>query len=212
MNITILYDNESLTDGTQADWGFSCLIEHDGVKLLFDTGASGAILIENMRVLGVDPESIEEVFISHSHFDHSGGLSSFLDRNNRVKVYAPNELRGIKSAREVVYVDESFQLRDGFYSTGMLKGIEQSLAIRTEKGLVVVVGCAHPGVEAILNAVKPFGTAYALIGGLHGFAEYDILEPLSRVCPTHCTRHINEIRSLYPNKFISGGVGAEIDL
>lgn len=212
MNITILYDNEVLVDGTQSDWGFACLVRHRDVTLLFDTGASGAILLANMKLLGIDPASIDEVFVSHMHFDHAGGLSSFLDINNRVRVFAPSPMRGIRSAREVIYIDKPRKLRDHFYTTGLLNDIEQSLAVRTDEGMVVIVGCAHPGVGAILEAVRPLGKPHALIGGLHGFAEFDLLEQLQLVCPTHCTQHLAEIRSRYPDKFIEGGVGGSIEI
>ena len=212
MHITILYDNESLIDGLRSDWGFACLVTHNNVNLLFDTGGNGALLLDNMRALGIDPASIHEVFISHSHFDHSGGLSTFLNENSDVQVYAPAALRGIRSAREAVYVEEPMDLGDGFYTTGMLGGIEQSLAVRTVKGIAVVVGCSHPGAEAILTAAQAFGTPYALVGGLHGFDAFDVLQPLELICPTHCTQHIAEIKSRYPDKYIQGGAGASYEL
>ena len=182
------------------------------MRLLFDTGADGAILLANMRALGITPISIDEVFISHIHFDHAGGLSSFLGANRDVKVYAPDALRGIRSAREVVYVDSAMELRVGVYTTGMLNNEEQSLAIRTNKGMVVVAGCSHPGVESILDAVRPLGKPFALIGGLHGFDNFEVLQPLSLICPTHCTQYADEIRSRYPDTCIQGGVGVRIDL
>ncbi len=213
MKVTILYDNESQSPNLQSDWGFSCLVSHGGVNLLFDTGADGALLLRNMRTLGVDPGSIQEVFVSHVHFDHSGGLSSFLGENQDVRVCAPDPLRGIRSAREVVYVDNKpAELRRDFFTTGLLEGLEQSLVVRTERGPVVVVGCAHPGVEAILEAARPLGEPYALIGGLHEFAALDALQSLSYICPTHCTQHIAEIRSRYPDRFIPGGVGAVFEV
>ena len=212
MKITIIYDNESRRENLRADWGFSCLIESHGIKLLFDTGTSGVLLLENMGVLGIDPASIDEVFLSHPHFDHIGGLSAVLNENDHLKIYAPSHLRGISPAREVIYVDDPMELNDNFYTTGLIDGLEQSLAIRTEKGLVVVVGCSHPGVSNILRAVRAYGTPYALIGGLHGFDDYDALKALEHICPTHCTQHISEIKSKYPDKYIQGGAGVVIEL
>ncbi|MEJ2703620.1 MAG: MBL fold metallo-hydrolase [Sedimentisphaerales bacterium] len=212
MNVTILYDNESQVEGLETDWGFSCLVSHGGVNLLFDTGSNGAILLKNMRVLGIEPGSIHEVFISHVHFDHVGGLSSFLNENGDVTVYAPASLRGIRPARKVVYVDKSMKIREGLYTTGLLDDIEQSLAVRSENGLVVIVGCSHPGIPSILKAAERFGTPIALIGGLHGFREFEVLQPLHLVCPTHCTQHIAEIQSRYPDKYVRGGVGTRIDI
>jgi 7,8-dihydropterin-6-yl-methyl-4-(beta-D-ribofuranosyl)aminobenzene 5'-phosphate synthase len=212
MKITILYDDESRIERLEANHGFSCLIEAHGINLLFDTGTNGALLLKNMRSLGIDSASIQEVFLSHIHLDHIGGLSSFLNENGDVKIYAPSVLRGISPAREIIYINQPVELGRNFYSTGILNDVEQSLAIKTNKGLVVVVGCSHPGVENILKAVTVHGTPYALIGGLHGFNKFEVIKKLSFVCPTHCTQHISEIKSLYPEKYIRGGVGEIIEI
>jgi 7,8-dihydropterin-6-yl-methyl-4-(beta-D-ribofuranosyl)aminobenzene 5'-phosphate synthase len=210
MTITIIYDNDAYWEKLQADWGFACLVEAYGRRLLFDTGTRGDMLLENMSSLDIEAGSIDEVVISHDHYDHAGGLSALLSENSDVRVYAPSTMSDIAPAREVVYVDQPMSLGDHFYTTGLLKGIEQSLAVETGYGLVVVVGCSHPGVSSILNAAQEFGRPYALIGGLHGFAEYPVLEPLDLVCPTHCTQHIAEIRSRYPDKYTEGGAGRVI--
>lgn len=207
MKITIIYDNSSWKDELRSDWGFSCLIEAYGKKILFDTGGSGRILLNNMKKLGIDPKSIEEVVISHGHFDHTGGLSALLEKNKDVKVWVPPSFRGVKNAREVIEVKEPKEIHENIYLTGELEGIEQSLAIKTKKGLVVVAGCSHPGVEKILETSSQFGKPYALIGGLHGFEKYELLEELSLVCPTHCTQHKLEIRSRFPEKCEEGGAG-----
>ncbi len=212
MRITIVYDNEPRADGLEADWGFSCLVQAHGCSFLFDTGARGSLLLKNMKTLGIMPDSIDELFISHDHYDHTGGLSAFLNANDAVRVFAPSTMSGIDSAGEVIYVEKPAKMRDHFYSTGLLKNIEHSLVVETDKGLVIVVGCSHPGVENILNAARKLGNPYALIGGLHGFDAFEMLEPLSLICPTHCTQYIAEIRSVYPNKYIDGGVGAVIEI
>ena len=98
MKITIIYDNTAFQSGLKPDWGFSCLVETHNRTFLFDTGTKGSILLANMKKLDIDPLSIDEVFISHSHFDHVGGLSAFLNENNNVKIYVPTSLRGIRNA------------------------------------------------------------------------------------------------------------------
>jgi 7,8-dihydropterin-6-yl-methyl-4-(beta-D-ribofuranosyl)aminobenzene 5'-phosphate synthase len=213
MRITLIYDNTIYKPNLEADWGFSCLVEVDNApKILFDTGASGKILLSNMEKLGIAPNSIDEIFISHAHFDHTGGLSDFLNKNNKVKVYIPKTCPKPSGAKEVIVVKNALKIYDNVFSTGELEGIEQSLAVRTEKGIVVIVGCSHPGVENILKAASQFGKVYALIGGLHGFRKFDLLKDLELICPCHCTQFQSEIKSLYPEKYVEGGVGKIIEI
>jgi 7,8-dihydropterin-6-yl-methyl-4-(beta-D-ribofuranosyl)aminobenzene 5'-phosphate synthase len=208
MKITIVYDNEVHTHGLRSDWGFSCLIEKEGTpNILFDTGANGSILLYNMEKLGLDPLSIGIVVISHAHWDHTGGFSRFLDKNKEVRVYIPGSFPEPKGAKEVIIAKGPLEICSGIFSTGELDGIEQSLAVRTEKGLAVIAGCSHPGVENILKSASQFGSLYALIGGLHGFSRFDAIKDLSLICPCHCTRYKSEIRSLYPEKYIGCEVG-----
>ncbi len=213
MTITIIYDNEISKEGLDSDWGFSCLIEKEGSStILFDTGANDSILLSNMKKLKIDPSTISEVFISHAHWDHIGGLSDFLKLNKKVKVYVPFSMPKPDDAEEVVAIKEPVEIHENFFSTGELKGIEQSLAIKGKEGLVVIAGCSHPGVGNILNAASQFGKVKALIGGLHGFSEFDLIKDLDLICPTHCTQFISKIKNLYPEKYISGGAGKIIQI
>lgn len=50
--------------------------------------------------------------------------------------------------------------------------------IKTEKGLVVIVGCSHPGVKNILKVASKFGDPKVIIGGLHGFRDFDLIRGL----------------------------------
>jgi 7,8-dihydropterin-6-yl-methyl-4-(beta-D-ribofuranosyl)aminobenzene 5'-phosphate synthase len=213
MKITLIYDNFVFKKGLQADWGFACLVEVENIPpILFDTGAEGSILLSNMNKLSIEPTAIQEVFISHSHWDHLGGLPEFLKVNKDVKVYVPASCSPPPGAKEVISVSDPIQMHENIFSTGELKQIEQSMAIKTEKGIVVIAGCSHPGVETILESASQFGKVYALIGGLHGFNDFELLGDLDMVCPTHCTQHIKEITSLYPEKCIDGGAGKVITL
>jgi len=212
MKITIIFDNTAIDTTLHTSWGFAALIEVDDRKILFDTGDNGDILLSNMKKLHIDPAEIDEVFISHNHYDHIGGLSSFLSKNNDVTLYIPPFVRGIHNVKERIYVDEPTELHEGIYSTGELCNNEQSLIVKTSKGLVIIVGCSHPGVGLILETARQFGEPYAIIGGFHGFKKYELLEPLTIVCPTHCTQHIKEIKERYPEKYVEGGVGRVIEI
>ncbi|MDO9575327.1 MAG: MBL fold metallo-hydrolase, partial [bacterium] len=105
MKITIIYDNEVWEKGLTSDWGFSALVEVNNRKILFDTGANGAILLSNMEKLGIDPTSFSEVIISHYHWDHTGGLSDLLTRNRNIKVYSLPSFRP-HGAKEIVVIEK----------------------------------------------------------------------------------------------------------
>lgn len=210
MEITILYDNQTESPELKADWGFAAYITVNGINILFDTGGNGEILLYNMKKLKKSAQKVDIVFLSHHHFDHIGGLAHFLNENSKVKVYAPPLLRGIKNAKKVVYVEKQLKIASNIFSTGELKHIEQSLCIKTKDSFVVIVGCSHPGIDTILTAAEKIAVPTHLIGGFHGFNQFNLLKPLKKVCPAHCTQYKKEIVNLYPEKCINGGVGAKI--
>jgi 7,8-dihydropterin-6-yl-methyl-4-(beta-D-ribofuranosyl)aminobenzene 5'-phosphate synthase len=210
MKITIIYDNTAYKENLQADWGFSALVEVKNTPtILFDTGANGRVLLSNMEKLGINPLSIEEIFISHSHFDHVGGLDEFLKANPKInKIYVPSSL-GLKNE---IILKQPQKIHGNIFSTGELENIEQSMGVITEKGIVLVVGCSHPYMGNILNVAKKFGGLYAIIGGMHGFSEFELFKDLELICPTHCTQHKVELKELYPEKYIEGGAGRIIEV
>ena len=211
--ITIVYDNMVYKKGLQADWGFSCLVEIENTPaILFDTGANGSLLLYNMGKLHIDLKSIDEIFISHAHFDHVGGLSSFLNVNSDVSIYVPRSLRGVRSEKSVISVSAPLKIHENIFSTGELDDIEQSMVIKTDNGVVLIAGCSHPKMTHILKVASQFGKVYAIVGGLHGFSEYELFKDFEVICPTHCTQHKTELRSLYPEKYIENGVGQVIVL
>jgi 7,8-dihydropterin-6-yl-methyl-4-(beta-D-ribofuranosyl)aminobenzene 5'-phosphate synthase len=212
MKVTIVYDNEVSSGNLKAGWGFSSLIETARApSILFDTGADSTTLLHNMEELGIDAKNIGIIIISHAHGDHTGGLRGILEVNKEAEIYVPASFWGAIPGRNVTTVTEPLQLSEEVFSTGELKGIEQSLAIKTDKGILVVVGCSHPGVGEIIDAASTFGKVYGVIGGFHGFHDFNRLRDLSLIVPCHCTQYKSEILDLFPQQCVRCGSGLVLE-
>jgi 7,8-dihydropterin-6-yl-methyl-4-(beta-D-ribofuranosyl)aminobenzene 5'-phosphate synthase len=72
LKVTVL--STMLADRGIGEWGYSALVEVDGRKILFDTGANPDTVLHNAKVLGIDLSDVEDVVLSHNHGDHTGGL------------------------------------------------------------------------------------------------------------------------------------------
>ena len=196
-----MYDNEA-QPGFGKGWGFSCLV---GDRVLFDTGGDSGALLYNMKRLGIDLQQSEAVVLSHGHGDHTGGID-IVEHLDEVRVFALGSFFAPLAKRlakfenvEMVRVDRRMEIIDGVFSTGPVGRMEeQSLAVETAKGLVIVTGCSHPGVPTIMDEVARYGQVHAIIGGFHGFARLEILEGLGLIVPCHCTRRKERILARYP--------------
>jgi 7,8-dihydropterin-6-yl-methyl-4-(beta-D-ribofuranosyl)aminobenzene 5'-phosphate synthase len=87
--VTILYDAFGESKELTKDWGFSAFVEHNGKRILFDTGNDAVIFEHNVKALGVDLTKLDFVVISHRHADHTTGLRYVLKVNPNVTVYVP---------------------------------------------------------------------------------------------------------------------------
>lgn len=85
MRITALSENTS-NSGLASEHGLSLFIETEKHKILFDFGASG-IFLKNAEILGIDLGMVDIAFLSHGHYDHGGGLETFLDVNKIANIY-----------------------------------------------------------------------------------------------------------------------------
>lgn len=190
-------------------WGLSFLI--DGT-ILYDTFANDRVLMRKLRAAKVDPLAIKTVVLSHDHWDHTGGLWAFLKQYPGIDVYLPRTVhesvkrRVIESGGKLIDASGATALQENVLLSDEMIGAfqgkpiaEQFLLIKTEKGLVILVGCSHPGILSIVQMTKKtFGApVYGIAGGFHLMhaATEEIYacanalknEGIQKIAPTHCT-------------------------
>jgi 7,8-dihydropterin-6-yl-methyl-4-(beta-D-ribofuranosyl)aminobenzene 5'-phosphate synthase len=231
LRITILYDNTAYDARLQEAWGFAALVEHRGHTLLFDTGGDPRVLLNNVDLLGVDLTHIEAIALSHIHGDHVDGLPGLVERGLCVPVYVlpsfPASFRNRCAGQlDPIAVEPGQELNPDVYTTGQMRDPavrihEQSLVIRTGRGLVIVTGCAHQGIVEVVRAAKlMFDEPVQLVlGGFHlvdsGTRQIEAVIAAFRelgveqVAPTHCTGEtaISMFADAYGDDFVPAGAG-----
>lgn len=228
LTIKVVYDNNPYMDGLETAWGFSAFITGTEKTILFDTGGDGALLLRNMDKLAIEPNSIDVVALSHIHSDHTGGLAKLLKKNSNITVYLPESFPKkfkedvIEQRAKVVEVGKSIKICQGVYSTGQVGTWikEQVLVIQTDSGLIIITGCAHPGIVKIVKTAKDLlnDDILLVMGGFHLewmpkikinriISSFNKLQ-VRYVAPCHCTG--NRARRLFEEHFGENyiGVGA----
>ncbi len=190
-------------------WGLSFLVDDD---ILFDAFGDARVLVGNLRRFKVNIGKIQHVVISHEHWDHVEGLRPLLAQKPGLKIYLPRHVDAVLKGNirvwggDVVEVNGPVRLKDGVHVSGEIIGRyvgkdiqEQAVVLETGKGLVVLSGCAHPGIMIIVNCVKKDfrKPVHGVIGGFHlkDRSMEDISLEVARlkaagvdmVAPLHCT-------------------------
>jgi len=215
MRIKVIVDDLA-PEGRESAHGISVLVTTPDIRLLFDTGPDGDLLMEALEGEGVSVADLDLVMISHDHDDHTGGLSRLLYERPRLSVSAP-----IGSApaiakrlpREATVLGEkgTRALAPHVRTTGTLPGDipEQALVLSTDQGLVVITGCGHAGLGMLLAVVG--GNVTTVVGGIHDLSDDDMsLTSLDSLVVCHCTPHKRVLAHTH-DWIKMGSVGTELE-
>ncbi len=202
MEIRIIFDNYPAEEGWKWGWGFSALIGDD---LLFDTGSDPEDELKNLQKV-TDPSKIKEIVISHSHWDHTGGLLALVNKSPHVKIYVGGSFSG-KFEEELKRKGANVERGSGWRKLREKIWIgpelpepvpEQFLTIEGKDRVLLIGGCSHPGIEnfALLTQEK-FHKPLYIMGGFHLFSSTkgrirEVAEKLKnlkveKAYPSHCT-------------------------
>ena len=268
--VTILYDAFGESKELIKDWGFSALVEHNGKRILFDTGNDASKFEHNVKTLSVDLTKLDFVVISHRHTDHTTGLKYVLSVNPGVTVYVPADLAngfgGAPVPKTFLTPDDSLPSRMRYFGgtepeqltlgklydtgnfvlvnqltevspgiflvrtvsqkKGTLELPELTLAIKRPHGLLLVDGCSHAGIEAILEAAGAVDPKTEIVfGGLHLVTTpveeiASVVENLKtkwkvqRIAPGHCTGEpaFARLKKAYGENYLFAGLGTKVEL
>jgi 7,8-dihydropterin-6-yl-methyl-4-(beta-D-ribofuranosyl)aminobenzene 5'-phosphate synthase len=228
MKIKVIATGSSKWERLIRRWGISFLIGED---VLFDTFGAPRVFLKNVRKFDVDLNKIKHIVLSHDDWDHVSGLWQVLQGKKDITVYiCPGFHREIKDkimsfGAKVIEARDVLHIKDRIYSTGELYG-EQSVVVRMDKGLTLICGCAHPGVEKIVKYVKEkfHDDVYYLIGGFHlkdnsDDANIAVLKELQKqgvrkIAPMHCTgkRASNMMHRIFKYGYLRIREGNEMEI
>lgn len=176
-------------DSMKTENAVSYLIKTDLATILFDLGANWehndpAPISFNMNCLGIKFEDIDDIVLSHNHYDHNGGVNeeeeTFFIGNSQprlpgIKVYTPVPMK--YPSCKPIFIPDPTKIERAVLTTGVIQSQillgeieEQSLIVNVEgKGLVIISGCGHQTIKKIIERTEALfdEPIYGIIGGFH---------------------------------------------
>ncbi len=140
IEINVLVENTTMSSALIGEYGFAAQLLAGKHNILFDTGSNDALFI-NSAALGIDLSEVEEIIISHGHYDHTGAVMAFLSQYGGRKIYAHSDIfrrrlssrmggrkidigckfpypEAVDAGAEFVFTDTFTEIHPGIYLTG----------------------------------------------------------------------------------------------
>ncbi len=123
-----------------AEHGLSIYIEHEGNRILFDTGQSDRFL-RNAETLGIDIASVDMLVLSHGHYDHAGGLEHFCHANSKAHIYVKRGFFNKKFNKDGRFIGASY---DATLYDGRLIELDAGTEIASGVHIVTDIPISNP--------------------------------------------------------------------
>jgi len=237
VKITVLLDEHTVSSKLKKAPGLSMYVEYEDTYLVFDLGGNEKALQHNIEVLNTDLDVVDAAIISHAHADHVAGIPVIGWLAPYLTVYIPYgstqtlgklaKSNGLKPVEVTKWVN----LRNGVYISAPFNGPpwEHFLVLDTVKGLVVLSGCMHPGVDVVLDGIlKYFNYSkkiHSVVGGFHlATAPESVVENTVKklvekynvdlIVPLHCSGSLFKklLSEKHPDRYVEAGAGSSIEL
>jgi 7,8-dihydropterin-6-yl-methyl-4-(beta-D-ribofuranosyl)aminobenzene 5'-phosphate synthase len=225
IEVAIIYDNNWGRADLKPSWGFSSFVKTAEKTILFDTGGDSAILLDNIKRMGLDPAKIDVIILSHLYDDHAGGLLGLLKVNSRMDIYLPYLSNQIEEnlgmcAGKIAQVRDYQEISPG--TLVVAQGDNQSLVLDGKDGLIMLASCTPKKVLKMIEKVKKLKkreihlliAAFCLhtLGKMEKMADSFRALGARKIIPCHCcgepSRRI--LRERFREDYVEVGVGSII--
>ena len=116
--------------------GNSCFVETDETKILIDVGTTTQYIVNELEKLGVKPDDIDAVLITHAHVDHIHGLKTFIRKYNPI-IYVTEKLLGILEEQVGKFRYELYQDREAIIKDIRINTIRTSHDAGEQMGFII---------------------------------------------------------------------------
>ena len=184
--------------------GNTTFIESGNTKILIDLGNSCKYVTDKLKQIGVSPNEIDAILITHTHIDHVKGLKVFINKY-KTKVYISNKMKkDLDYLENYQLIDEILNIKDLLINTiktshdteesfgYVIESNKKSLVYITDTGYInekyykllsnrnIYIVESNHDIEMLNNGPYPFKLRQRILGDKGHLSNYDCSKYLSK--------------------------------